>query len=84
MMRVQIQLDTAQHREVKRRAKRLGVSVAEVVRRCIDAHLHSPEPDTRDERVRRALAVAGKYADPHGTGNVAQDHDAALAAAYER
>jgi post-segregation antitoxin (ccd killing protein) len=84
MMRVQIQLDPAQHREVKRRAKRLGISVAEVVRRCIDAQLRSHEPDARDERVRRALAVVGKYADPHGTGNVAQDHDTALAAAYDR
>ena len=84
MIRVQIQLEPAQHRAVKRRAKRLGLSVAEVVRRCIDAHLHSPEPDTRDERVRRALAVLGKYADPHGPGNVAQHHDAALAAAYDR
>lgn len=84
MVRVQIQLDALQHRRVRRRAKRLGVSVAEVVRRCIDAGLRSEEPVTRDDRVRRALAVCGKHADPEGPGDVARDHDAALADAYRR
>jgi hypothetical protein len=84
MTRVQIQLEPAQHREVKRRAKRLGVSVAEVVRRCLDAQLRSQEPDARHERIRRALAVAGKYEDPHGATNVGRDHDRHLAEAYRR
>jgi hypothetical protein len=84
MVRVQVQLEPVQHRQVKRRAKRLGVSVAELIRRCIDAQLQPHEPEARDDRVRRALAVIGKYADPRGAGNVACDHDAALAQAYRR
>ena len=84
MVRVQVQLDTTQHRRIKRRAKRLGLSVAEVVRRCIDAELRSQEPDAHKDRVRRALAVVGRYTDPAGKRNIARDHDAALAEAYKR
>jgi post-segregation antitoxin (ccd killing protein) len=84
MVRVQVQLETDQHRRIKRRAKRLGLSVAEVVRRCIDAELRSQEPDIHEDRVRRALAVVGRYADPAGKRNVARDHDAVLADVYKR
>jgi hypothetical protein len=84
MVRIQIQLDAARHREVKRCARQLGISVAEVVRRCIDSKLQSQAPETRADRVRRAVAALGKYADPRGTANVARDHDASLAEAYRR
>jgi hypothetical protein len=85
MVRLQIQLDAGQHRQVKRRAKRLGVSVAEVIRRCVDAQLRSGGAvEDPAERARRALAVVGKYADPQGHRSVAVDHDAALAEAYRR
>lgn len=84
MVRVQVQLEAAQHRLIQRRAKRLGLSVAEVVRRCIDAELRSQEPEAHEDRVRRALAVVGKYSDPGGKRHVARDHDAALADAYKR
>lgn len=81
MVRVQVQLEPAQHRAVKRRARRLGVSVAEVIRRCLDAHLRSgAEP--REEQIRRALTVLGKYRDPLGATTTARDHDAVLADAY--
>lgn len=84
MVRVQVQLDPSQHRQVKRRAKRLGVSVAEVVRRCIDAGLRGDETATGDDRKRRALAACGRHVDPKGPADVARDHDAALADAYRR
>lgn len=84
MVRVQIQLDSTQHRLVKRRARRLGVSVAEMVRRCIDATLESESAEHRQDRIRRALAVAGKYRDPHGATTIGRDHDAALADIYRR
>ena len=79
MVRVQIQLGPAQHRQVKRHARRLGVSVAEVVRRAVAAELQAGTSDTRQDRVRRALAVLGKYRDPHGATTIGRDHDAALA-----
>jgi len=79
MTRLQIQLEERTHRAVKRVAKRLGVSVSEVVRRCVDRQLREDESETPDERARRALAAVGRYADPAGPGNVAVDHDAVLA-----
>ena len=79
MVRIQIQLDSAQHRLVKRRARRLGVSVAEIVRRCIGATLEADSADRRRDRVRRALAVAGKYCDPERASTISRDHDAELA-----
>ena len=84
MVRVQIQLDATRHRQLKKRAKRQGVSVAEIVRRSIDADLQALESEAPADRVRRALSVVGKYADPAGATQVARDHDAALAEAYRR
>ena len=84
MVRLQIQLMPEQHRQVRRRAKRLGVSVAEVIRRCVDAQLQTDGAESPDQRVRRALAVAGKYEDPRGATHVAARHDAALVEAFER
>ena len=84
MVRLQIRLDPSQHREVRRRAKRLGVSVAEVIRRCVGAHLQSDPAEEPDERVRRALGVVGRHRDPTGARRIAAGHDKALAQAYER
>lgn len=80
MMRIQIQLEREQHRRLRRRARELGVSISEVVRRAIDAEQPGPDPD---ELARRALSVVGKYEDPHAT-DIATHHDAALADAYRQ
>jgi hypothetical protein len=84
MLRVQVQLTPAQHRRLRHRAKRLGVSVAEVVRQAVDAELDAKEPDSHHDAVRKALAVCGKYADRQGPANVAAHHDAILADIYRR
>ena len=39
MVRTQVRLTEAQHRRLRRYAGRLGISLAEAVRRCVDAHL---------------------------------------------
>ena len=39
---------------------------------------------SREELVRSALAVCGKYADPDGPSRVALEHDRHLAEAYSR
>lgn len=82
MVRLQIQLEPSRHRDVKRRAKRLGLSVSEVIRRCVDAQLRADDADGPDARARRAIAAAGKYMDPAGRSAVAAGHDAALAEAF--
>ena len=75
MVRIQIQLDPARHREIKRRAKRLGVSASEVIRRCVDAHLEVDISKRHDEQARRAIAVTGKYTESAPATNVSAEHD---------
>jgi hypothetical protein len=82
MVRVQIQLESDEHRALKKRAKRLGVSVAELVRRAVGAELRAAEPPNRHQTVRRALNVIGAHADPDGAADIARDHDRVLADAY--
>jgi hypothetical protein len=86
MVRLQVQLEAAQHRQVKRRASRLGISVAEVIRRCVTDQLKADEAEGPEAHVRRALAAAGRYADAGASPSprVANEHDAALADAYRR
>ena len=84
MVRLQIQLEASQHRQVKRRAKGLGVSVAEVIRRCVDAQLHADDAHNPEERARRLMAVAGKYVEASGADNVSRRHDEVLAEAFRR
>ena len=85
MMRTQIQLTEAQHRELTRYSRRLGISLSEAVRRCVNAQLESDRTaPAREERVRAALAVCGKYHDPHGDTRVALEHDRYLDDAYDQ
>lgn len=85
MVRTQIQLPEEQYRRLRRWARRLGVSLSEAVRRCLADRLALEEAaPSREERVRAALAVCGKYADPAGPSRVAADHDRHLAEAYRR
>jgi hypothetical protein len=83
MIRTQIQFTVEQHRQLKRWAAALGVSVSEAVRRCVAERLAGERGEpTRADRVREARAVFGKYADPAGRSRVARDHDEELARAY--
>ena len=84
-MRTQIQLTEAQHRELTLYSRRLGISLSEAIRRCVNAQLeHDRTAPAREERVRAALAVCGKYHDVHGETRVALEHDRYLADAYDR
>lgn len=83
MIRTQIQLSPEQHRALKRWADRLGISLAEAVRRCVAERLNrDAEGGSRQDRARDALAIVGKYKDPRGKSRVARDHDEHLADAY--
>ena len=76
MIRIQVHLTEDQHRELIRYSRHAGILVAEAVRRCVDAQLvrHEATP-VREERIRAALAVCGKYRGPHGETRVAREHD---------
>lgn len=85
MVRSQIQLTEDQHRRLKRWARKLGISMAEAIRRCVADRLAAEETaPTRAALVREALAVAGAYVDPSGTPDIARRHDDALVNAYRR
>lgn len=74
MVRTQIQLTEAQYRALKRWADRLGISLAEAVRRCVAERLDREQATAgRAERVREAAGVVGKYAS--GQSDVARRHD---------
>ena len=84
MVRLQIQLEAKQHRLVKRRAKGLGVSVAEVIRRCVDAQLDADATHDPDEPARRLMAAAGRYQDAAAGRDGARRHDDLLGDAFRR
>jgi hypothetical protein len=85
MMRMQIQLTAEQRRQLGRWARQRGLSLSEAVRRCVAGHLAQEQSrPSREELVRSALAVVGKYADPAGSSRVALEHDERLVEAYSR
>lgn len=85
MVRTQVQFTEEQRRQLKSRAARLGVSLAEVVRRCVDERLSADKSlSGRKAMVREALAVFGKYEDPEGLSHIATDHDRHLSEVYRR
>lgn len=80
MVRTQIQLTDGQVRALKGRAVREGVSMAELIRRCLDSEL-SRAPQQDDELHRqRALAAIG-FLDS-GPPDLAEAHDTYLDEAY--
>jgi hypothetical protein len=85
MVRRQIQLPEDEDHRLRRWAGRLGISVAEAVRRCVASSLRvEAEAPSREDRIRAALAVCGRYADPERDPDVAKAHDRHLADAYRR
>lgn len=83
MIRTQIQLTDEQARHVKRIAAERQVSMATVIRQGIDLLLRSAETAaTDDERIERAIAVAGQFRSGRGDG--ASRHDLYLKEAYRK
>jgi len=88
MVRTQIQLTEEQHRGLLRWSQRLGISLSEAVRRCVEERLtREAVAPTPQELLRAALEVCGKYSDPDGgdadgRSRVALDHDRYLTDAF--
>jgi Arc/MetJ-type ribon-helix-helix transcriptional regulator len=81
MVRTQIQLTEAQARAVKRAAMKEGTSAAEVIRRAVEKMAEARPKISAQERVRRAIEIAGKFR--FGKKDVSRKHDEYLAEAYE-
>jgi hypothetical protein len=81
MIRTQIQLTEAQAKAVKKAAMEEGTSVAEVIRRAVERMAEARPRMSAQERVRRAIEIAGKFRS--GKKDVSRKHDEYLAEAYE-
>lgn len=80
MVRTQIQLQEGQARKLKEAARLEGVSMSEMIRRCVELALPTLLPE-RATRYAQAHAVVGAFA--AGTPDLAEEHDAYLAQAFE-
>ncbi len=82
MVRAQIQLTDEQSVLLKQVAERRHLSVDEVIGQGIDHFLRHYVAVGREERARRAIEAAGRFAS--GKSDVSARHDAHLAEAYEQ
>lgn len=82
MLRTQVQLTEEQVRKLRRAARAHGLSVAEIIRRCIDRVIDAELPDRR-ERFARAARLVGAFRDREGARDVSTEHDAYLEQAFE-
>jgi hypothetical protein len=80
MVRKQVQLTDRQAEALRRRSKRENVSVAELVRRAIDAFTRAEPPSERAVRD-RAIRAAGRFAS--GVDDTSSRHDEALSDAFQ-
>ena len=81
MIRTQIQLEERHLRELKRIARNEGVSLAELVRRCLVRFLEEEQPD-RSALYARAAEIVGAFQDSEGKTDVAIHHDRYLGEAF--
>ena len=80
MIRTQIQFSEEQLLALKSRAAREHVSVSALVRRAVDAWVKGDADVSLEERRRRAIEAAGRFAS--GGHDVARQHDEYLADTY--
>jgi hypothetical protein len=79
--RIQIRLTEEQSRFLREIADEEGVSLAEVVRRSVEAMIRNHHGISLEERRRRALALAGRF--HSGVPDLAAHHDNYFAEACE-
>jgi hypothetical protein len=81
MVRTQIQLTEQQARQVKTTAKETGVSVAELIRQCVDEGL-ARRHTSRASLYERASRLVGSCRDPEGADDLSSNHDRYLDEAF--
>ncbi len=79
---MQVRLTERQVRKLRAAARKRGISVAEVIRRCVETALSSLKPD-RPDLYSRAARLAGKFEHRRGAKDLARRHDAYLDEAFE-
>jgi hypothetical protein len=81
MVRTQIQLSSEQARRIRAMARREGVSMAEIIRRAVDALPTTAAPE-REALWASAAGALGAFRDPNPETDVAARHDAYLDESY--
>jgi Arc/MetJ-type ribon-helix-helix transcriptional regulator len=79
---MQIQFSEHQLRLLREQAANEQASVSEIVRRAVDRWIDARAQPTTDERRRRAIAAAGRFASGHR--DIAGRHDDYLPDAFEQ
>jgi len=82
MVRTQIRITEKQAKAIKRIALARHVSVAELIRRALDIMVNSSPVADPEEKLKRAIAVVGKFRS--GKNEIARRHDKYLADAYRK
>jgi len=82
MVRTQVQLTEGQVQRLRTLAAREGVSIARLVRQAVDALVRSQTAASTEERRRRAMNAAGRFAS--GRSDASRRHDDDLAEAFRR
>ena len=80
MIRTQVQLQPEQLTALRRLSAATGKSIAELIRDSLDHYLPGKHLPSAQERIERAIRVAGRFAS--GRGDVSSEHDRHLAEAY--
>jgi predicted DNA-binding ribbon-helix-helix protein len=73
VVRTQVQLTERQYEALKRLSLKKKISIAELIRRGVDEVLFSAGNMESEERVKRALAAAGRYRS--GVKDLSSNHD---------
>jgi hypothetical protein len=82
MVRTQIQLTEEQLRKLRARARERGLSLAEMIRRCVDVAL-ADEIRDRGSFYEKAANIMGRFPDKQGATDLARKHDGYLEEAFE-
>jgi hypothetical protein len=80
MVRTRVQLTANQIRALKQLSSASGRSIADLVRQGVDHLLALQSAVTREDRVQRAMRMAGKFRS--GKTHVSTRHDESLVEAY--
>ena len=81
MVRTQIQLTEAQARKLRAYAQQHDLSLAEVIRRCVEKGL-ADEAEGRAALYERAVALVGRFPDRRGAKDLSGRHDRYLDDAF--
>ena len=73
MVRTQVQLTSEQFRALKAASAAEGVSISELIRQAVDMILEARGAVGMEERIARALSIAGRFRS--GLGDLAERHD---------